>query len=147
MLNSLICCFLSLYILFLLISTIFYTINNLSFAKKKNNKNKLSFSKGIVYLCLTLSFLVTLALYLNLMDYNSSILWFYLIFGIATAISIILVFHVVFWKVEYTNETFTYRNTLGVKKEYCINEIVLIPKKRYTVIAWNRKKLPIMILC
>ena len=136
--NSLISWILRIYILLLLIELVMFSFKC---GRKNKVNNTLAPAKGIHFLVSALSIGVTTALYLNYMDYDDSIIWFYVIFGIATIISMLLMLWVIFWRVEYNEETLEYRNPLGIRKKYNIKEIYLVEKNRYTEIVTNNKKI------
>lgn len=137
MLIDLFCILLILYLLAILVDIIHFSFR--CFIRKDCN-NCLVISKSIHYLCSTLTSIVVVALLLNLMDFDTSIWWFYIIFGIAVFISMPLMFVVVFWKVTWSNETLYYRNPLGHWKTYNIEDVHLISRKQYTTIMYGNKK-------
>ncbi|MBR3812027.1 MAG: hypothetical protein IKJ16_06860 [Agathobacter sp.] len=138
MLNNLIILILRIYLLFLLIELVMFSIKC-----RRNNKvnNVLSPAKGVHLLCSVLSIVITMALYLNYVDYNDSIIWFYIIFGIATIISIPLMLWVIFWRIEYNEEMIRYRNLIGARKKYSIKEVYLIERNQFTEIMNDNKKI------
>ena len=103
--------------------------------------NHLVVPKPTHYLCSILSLLVVVALYFNLKYFDVSLMWFYIIFGLAVFISIPLMLWAVFWKVEWTNQSLYYRNLIGHTKTYNIDEISLISRNQYTSIMHKGKKI------
>ena len=140
MLNSCINLILEVYIASLFVHMIFYSIK-LLLKNQTHICGKLSTSKFTYYLCSLLSLIVALALYLNFKDYDNSIIWFYVIFGLATILSMILVLWNIMWRVEYTNRLLVYRNIFGTIKKYDIEKIWLTSKNQYTSIMINNKKI------
>ena len=138
MLISLFCDLLILYFIIISIDIILFSIR--CFHKKKLH-NCLTISKNIHYLCSILSSIMIVALFLNLLDFDGALWWFYIIFGIAVLISIPLMLVVVFWKVTWSNETIHYRNPLCHWRTYNIEDIRIINRNQYTTIMYQDKKI------
>lgn len=138
MLKSLVCIILFLYIVFISIELVAFTIRR----RKCNPHNKsITVSDGIHYLSSIIAIIITFALWLNTIDYDNSILWFYVIFGTASVVSVPVILWVVFWKIEYNDKELLYRNILGICRKYDINSIYLKSKNQYTTIMYEHKKL------
>ena len=137
MLISLLICALTVYCLFVVFDIIIFTVNQ---HIKKTRINTLAVSRSTHYLCSSLTLIITIALLLNIIDFDGSLTWFYIVFGSAVIVSMPLMLWIVFWKVEWTEQTLSYRNLIGYKKIYNITEIYLISRKQYTVIMHKGKK-------
>ena len=137
MLINLFCGLLILYFLVIFIDIILFSIRCLL---QKTQSNCLSISKPTHYFCSVVTLIVVVALFLNLMDFDASLWWFYVIFGLAVLVSIPLLLVVAFWRVTWTKETIQYRNLFCYQKTYDIENIHLINKKQYTTITYKNKK-------
>lgn len=136
MLRNLIC-------LLSLSNIVFWSIEMIVFSvvKKENSQNKyISSSKGLHYFCSVLTIVINLALFLNIMDYDNSFLWFYVLFTIASVLSVLIMLWVVFWKIEYNDNELIYRNIFGKKQKYDINNISLKSKNDTTTVMYKNKK-------
>lgn len=131
--------FLCLYVFLLIFCTI-YRIVTILLKKNKRKQKELKPVSFIYYVCLFSSFVCTSAFYLNLKDFDSSIVWFYFLFGGASLVSMFLVIWSVMWKIEYDDTTLIYRNVFGIKKKYYINNIMLVQRNQYTYIINDNKK-------
>lgn len=138
MLINLFCILLRIYFLLIFVDVIFLSC---TLFISQHKSNHLVVPKVTHYLCSILSSIMVVALYLNLKNFDNSIWWFYIIFGLAVIISIPLMLWVVFWKVEWTEQILSYRNLIGYKKIYNIDEIYLISRKQYTTIMHKEKKI------
>lgn len=137
MLINLVCELLILYFIVVFIDIILFSIR--CFHRKKQS-NCLTISKPVHYLCSIVTLIIIGALFLNLLDFDMSIWWFYVIFGLAVIISIPLMLVVIFWKITWSNETLRYRNFLCHWKTYNIDKIYLTNKKQYTIIMYQGQK-------
>lgn len=137
MLIRLFCLLLAFYFLIILAEMILFSFRCF---RRKDSTNRLAFSKSAHYLCSTLTLIVVIALFFNLRDFDISLLWFYIIFGIAVFITVPLMFVVAFWEITWSNETLHYRNPLGRGKAYKIENIHLIQKDQYTTIMYQNRK-------
>lgn len=135
---NLLCGVLILYFSAIAFDIIFYSVKCLI---KKKNANIITASKSTHYLCAVLSAMVDIALYLNIKDFDKADVWFYIIFGVAVIISIPLMLWVVLWKVEWTNKKLYFRNFLGQKKQYRIEEIYILSRPHSTYIMHRDKKI------
>ena len=137
MIIDLFCVLLILYFLSILIDIILFSIH--CFLQKRQS-NCLSISKPIHYFCSAVILIIIFALFINLLDFDESLWWFYVIFGLAVLVSIPLMFVVTFWKITWTKQTIQYRNPFCRQKSYDIENIYLINKKQYTIIMYKGKK-------
>lgn len=137
MLIGLFCSLLILYCLSIFIDIILFSIR--CFYKEKQS-NCLRISKPIHYFCSAVTLIVTIALLLNLLDFEASLWWFYVIFALAVLISVPLMLVVVFWEVAWNQKTIQYRNLFGVRKSYDIDNVHLVNKRQYTTIMCKGKK-------
>ena len=135
---NLLCGVLILYFSVIVFDIVFYSVKCLN---KKKNINTMAVSMSTHYLCAVLSAMVDIALYLNIKDFDEADVWFYIIFGVAVMISIPLMLWAVLWKVEWTDKKLYYRNFLGQKKQYRIEEVYLLSKPRSTYIMYRDKKI------
>ena len=126
-----------LYFLIIFIDIILFSIRCFS---RKRQSNCLTISKSIHYFSSVVTLIIIVALFLNLLDFDMSLWWFYVIFGLAVIVSIPLMLVVVFWKVTWTRETIQYRNLFCVRKSYNIENVRLVSKQQYTTIICNDKK-------
>ena len=138
MLINLFCGLLILYLTVLFMDIILFSIRCFH---RKEQSNCLTISKPIHCLCSIVTLIITGALLLNLLDFNMSIWWFYVLFGLAVIISIPLMLVVIFWKITWTDEVINYRNLFGYWKSYYIENIHLINRKQYTTIMFQDKKI------
>ena len=138
MLRNLICTILLLHIVFVIVELIVFSLKT----KKYVSQNKIiSVPKGTHYMCSILAIVITSALCLNVIDYDASILWFYIIFGSATVVSALLVMWAVFWKLEYNDKELICRNIFGLCRKYDINDVYLKFKNQYTFVMLKDKKI------
>ena len=128
---------LTLYIVFLLAEAIIFLIRC---KKSKKQYQTLSASKNIHCIASFLSAMTATALCLNLLDFDSEYLWFYALFGAMTLLSIPLMLCVLLWRIEYTNDLLIYRNFLGIKREFSINDIWFKNKDAQTIIMAGKKR-------
>ena len=138
MLIDLFCSLLMLYFLSIFIDIILFSVRSFS---QKSKSTCLSISKPTHYFCSVITLIIIVALFLNLLDFDMSIWWFYVIFGLAVIISIPLMLVVIFWKITWTDEVINYRNLFGYWKSYDIEHIHLINRKQYTTIVFQDKKI------
>ena len=115
MLINLFCGLLILYLTMLFMDIILFSIR---FFHRKEQSNCLTISKQTHCLCSIVTLIITGALLLNLFDFDMSIWWFYVLFGLAVIISIPLMLVVIFWKITWTDEVINYRNLFGHWKSY-----------------------------
>lgn len=137
MLIDLFCSLLMLYFLSIFIDIILFSVRSFS---QKSKSTCLSISKPTHYFCSVITLIIIVALFLNLLDFDASLWWFYAVFGSATLISIPLMLVVVFWKVTWTEKTLKYRNPFCIQKSYDLENIHLINNKQYTTIMYKSKK-------
>ena len=133
--------FCGLLILYFIVVFIDITLFSIRCFHRKEQSNYLTISKPIHCLCSIVTLLVISALFLNLLDFDTTIWWFYIIFGIAVVVSIPLMLEVIFWKITWTDEVINYRNLFGRWKSYDIENVHLINKKQYTIIMFQGKKI------
>lgn len=138
MLIKLFCGLLILYFVVVFIDVILLSLRCFH---RKEQSNCLTISKPIHCLCSIVTLLVISALFLNLLDFDMTIWWFYVIFGIAVTVSIPLMLEVIFWKITWTNKVINYRNLFGCWKSYDIENVHLINTKQYTTIMCQNKKI------
>ena len=138
MLISLLICVLSLYCLFVVFDIIIFTVNQ---HIKKIRINILAVPRSTHYLCSSLTLIITIALLLNIIDFDSSLMWFYIVFGSAVIVSIPLILWIVFWKIEWLDEKIYFRNLFGLRQTYDVKKIHLMSKKQFTIIMYQNRKI------
>ena len=138
MLINLFCGLLILYLIVVLIEIILFSIH--CFLHKEQS-NCLTITKPIHCLCSIVTLIISGALLLNFLDFDMSIWWFYVIFGLAVMISIPLMLVVIFWKITWTDKVIKYRNPFGYWKSYDIENVYLINRKQYTTVMFQDEKI------
>ena len=131
-------CFLILYCLFIVIDLIMVAINK---GIKKTQRNALNVPVATHLLCSFLTLIITIALVLNLVDFDASLMWFYILFGCAFLVSVPLMLWVVFWRIEWAEDKIYYRNLFGLLKKYDAKSVRLISRKQYTFIMHQDRKI------